>query len=62
MCCSDQWDVQVTIQRLVASLQKRGYVVWFGASSPVYVPRESLIHLLTVCADLERMKGSVVDA
>ena len=38
---SYQWDVQPTIQRLVASLQARGYVVWF---------------------DLERMKGSVVDA
>jgi hypothetical protein len=23
--------VQSTIKRLVASLQKRGYVVWFGA-------------------------------
>ena len=28
---SYQWDVQVTIQRLVSSLQARGYVVWFGA-------------------------------
>ena len=30
---SDQWDVQDTIKRLVASLQKRGYVVWFGESA-----------------------------
>ena len=28
----DQWDVQDTIKRLVASLKKRGYVVWFGAN------------------------------
>ena len=25
----DQWDVQVTIERLVRSLQTRGYLVWF---------------------------------
>ena len=30
----DQWDVQDTIKRLVASLKKRGYVVWFGAHAP----------------------------
>ena len=28
---ADQWDVQVIIQRLVSSLQTRGYAVWFGA-------------------------------
>ena len=32
LCCSDQWDVQATIKRVVASLKKRGYVVWFGAN------------------------------
>ena len=31
MCgaCTDQWDVQVMIERLVRSLQARGYLVWF---------------------------------
>ena len=57
---SDQWDVQATIKRLVASLQKRGYVVWFGAQ---------LLHTVSqICsdpldvADLECMKGNIVDA
>ena len=47
---SDQWDVQATIKRIVASLKKRGYVVWFGESADG--------------ADLERTKttGSTVGA
>ena len=35
--CSDQWDVQPTIKRLVASLKKRGYVVWFGETADAHV-------------------------
>ena len=27
--CTDQWDVQELIVRLVRSLQARGYLVWF---------------------------------
>ena len=72
ICCDlicpllpDQWDVQATIKRLVASLQKkRGYVVWFGANR-----LQSLIDIadpsspVRCCTtDLESMKGSVVDA
>ena len=58
---ADQWDVQVTIQRLVASLQKRGYVVWFGANTAcISTPHYPFSP--ACCADLERMKGSVVDA
>ncbi len=38
---SYQWDVQKTIERVVRSLQARGYDVWF---------------------DLDRMKGSAMDA
>ena len=57
----DQWDAQKTIKRVVASLQTRGYVVWFGArlySQVILVP----LIMTAVVADLERMKGSVVDA
>ena len=25
----DQWDVQEVIKRIVAELQRRGYLVWF---------------------------------
>ena len=60
LCCSDQWDVQATIKRVVASLKKRGYVVWFGASSSASLHRTGLSCAL--CTDLESMKGSVVDA
>jgi hypothetical protein len=28
-CGIDQWDVQITIERLVRSLQARGYLAWF---------------------------------
>ena len=38
---SYQWDVQSTIERIVRSLEARGYDVWF---------------------DLDRMKGSTMDA
>ena len=59
--------MQPTIKRLVASLKKRGYVVWFGenADAPFALSIASLFSfgcVLCVCADLERMKGSVVDA
>jgi hypothetical protein len=27
--CADQWDVQVTIKRIVAELHRRKYLVWF---------------------------------
>ena len=29
----DQWDVQPTIKRVVASLQKRRYQIWFDIES-----------------------------
>ena len=61
---SDQWDVQATIKRLVASLKKRGYVVWFGETG--LLMRTSRLYgcadSCALCADLESMKGSVVDA
>jgi hypothetical protein len=38
---ADQWDSQTIVQKIVAELQRRAYLVWF---------------------DLERMKGSVMDA
>ncbi len=51
MCMfADHWEEQVTMKRLVASLKKRGYVVWLGESADG--------------ADLERTKatGSIVDS
>ena len=47
---ADHWEEQATIKRLVASLQKRGYIVWLGESADG--------------ADLEHTKatGSMVDA
>ena len=30
---ADHWEEQATMKRLVASLKKRGYVVWFGESA-----------------------------
>ena len=63
LCASDQWDVQATIKRVVASLKKRGYVVWFGANrlqSLIDIARDPFSPVR--CTDLESMKGSVVDA
>ena len=61
--CSDQWDVQATIKRLVASLKKRGYVVWFGETADAHVsPVRLRSFVCALRADLESMKGSVVDA
>ena len=47
---ADHWEEQATTKRLVASLKKRGYVVWFGENAND--------------SDLERTKatGSIVDA
>ncbi len=48
--CADHWEVLASIRRLVASLEKRGYVVWAGESADG--------------ADLQRTKttGNIVDA
>ena len=40
-----QWDHQATIERLVRSLQKRGYLVWFDLDC-MKVRFEFLIELL----------------
>ena len=57
----DQWNVQATIQRLVASLQQRGYVVWFGANESVIFVSSNrfILSSARLCvSDLECMKGS----
>ena len=50
MLLADHWEEQATMKRLVASLKKRGYVIWLGEGADD--------------ADLERTKatGSIVDA
>ena len=47
---ADHWEEQAVITLVVASLNKRGYIVWFRESADG--------------ADLEHMKatGSIVDA
>eukprot|EP01045_Picozoa_sp_COSAG04_P025091 COSAG04_NODE_3235_length_3018_cov_5.967455_3_plen_64_part_00 len=63
MLLADQWDVQPTIKRLVASLQARGYVVWFGAHMLLQDDVDAAGSHPRLCiADIECMKGSIVDA
>ncbi len=59
---SDQWDVQATIKRLVASLKKRGYVIWFGETGLLGYFCDTAVLIRLLRPDLESMKGSVVDA
>ena len=47
---------------MVASLKKRGYVVWFGEIGLLGCFCDTAVLIRLLRADLESMKGSVVDA
>ena len=59
---ADQWDVQDTVKRIVAELQRRKFLVWFDRASPLPSRRfcDSTLTLVVVSDAVERMKGSVM--
>ena len=59
---SYQWDVQKTIERIVRSMQARGYDVWFEYAVHAFLIWSVANLKSTLVFSLDRMKGSTMDA